>query len=113
MSNYIYNTYKYNDTDGQQAVQNLEYMSSKMSGFSLFGWSLKHMDKAPSKTKTYYLKHVVADLKTNTFKKYMLQVLEDVPGTFWVFVVPLAVPIYFLQKRALKKYIKENQEYLI
>lgn len=69
------------------------------------------VDELESDVKQEYIK--LYCMKIPTYKEYMANMMEDIIGLLWFFVLPMGTISYFLQRRAIKKYLDKNQEYLI
>jgi len=48
-----------------------------------------------------------------TYSDYMYQILNNTNGLAWFWVLPFATLGYFSQKRQIKSFIKNKEEYLI
>ena len=48
-----------------------------------------------------------------TFEDFVTPILDEIPGIFWVFVLPITLISYFYQKRTMENFKEENVEYFI
>jgi len=91
-----------------RTIQKLNSYINDLDYYTIFGTF--DLNRLEDDEIAILLTHIEMDI---TFGNYMYEILDNAHGMSWFWVLPFSILGYFSQKRQIKSFIKNKEEYLI